>query len=413
MRHAVTCIKLAICLALISAGPAFTQTTDDEATVKKTAPVAYVYVQTTPGVMVFSVAANGTLTPVLGSPFKVTGQMEDISGKFLITVGNTYLHTYPIESNGEIGKQISQTNTASYNGSSECGGTSGQGSVLDHTGKYLYVQLNTLGTCAAWQSYEVDSNGYLDFIGWTEYYEKDSQNDVVASVVPTISSNDKFAYGVFLQGQFTGDYYCLNNPFTGLIYCPSISAFVKGANGELEQNNNFTETDPVNEGMPWVPAPFSLVQADSSGHLAAIMSQDNSGVGWPPQLASYTIDPSTGGISSTNTYSNMPLVSPGYPFAMSMSPSGKLLAIGGYKGGLQIFHFNGAAPPTTFGKVLLPSDEIDQVKWDNHNHLYALNYLTARLFVYTVTPTSIMEAPGSPYYVPDWPYGVKGMVVIP
>ena len=71
------------------------------------APVAYVYVQTNPGVVVYAAAANGTLTPVKGSPFKTTGQMEDISGKILISVGNTILHVYPIESNGAVGKQIS------------------------------------------------------------------------------------------------------------------------------------------------------------------------------------------------------------------------------------------------------------------------------------------------------------------
>jgi hypothetical protein len=34
------------------------------------APVANVYVQTSPGVMVYNAAANGTLTVVKGSPFK-------------------------------------------------------------------------------------------------------------------------------------------------------------------------------------------------------------------------------------------------------------------------------------------------------------------------------------------------------
>ena len=111
--------------------PVLAQTEETIAT-STPAPVAYVYVQTTPGVMVYAAAANGTLTPVKGSPFKTTGQMEDISGKILISVGDTILHVYPIESNGAVGKQISETNTASYSGS-ECGITSGQGSVLDHT----------------------------------------------------------------------------------------------------------------------------------------------------------------------------------------------------------------------------------------------------------------------------------------
>ena len=113
--------QLAVCLvALMMTASSFAQ--DPEAqTDEKTpatasaivAPVAHVYIQTSPGVMVYSAAANGTLSVVKGSPFKVSGQMEDIGGKFLISVGSSILHVYRIESNGGIGKQISQTNTAS------------------------------------------------------------------------------------------------------------------------------------------------------------------------------------------------------------------------------------------------------------------------------------------------------------
>jgi hypothetical protein len=44
-----------------------------------------------------------------------------------------------------------------------------------------------------------------------------------------------------------------------------------------------------------------------------------------------------------------------------------LLAVGG-SGGLQVFHFNGRRPITRF-TGLLSKDEVDQVAWDNDNHL--------------------------------------------
>jgi hypothetical protein len=47
---------------------------------------------------------------------------------------------------------------------------------------------------------------------------------------------------------------------------------------------------------------------------------------------------------------------------MNMSPAANLLAVGGYPG-LQIFHFNGAAPATTYSSLLLPSVDIDQLGW--------------------------------------------------
>jgi hypothetical protein len=426
MKYAITALRVATCLALLSAASAFTQTSDDEAAAKKAAPVAYVYIQTNPGVLAFAAAANGQLTLVKGSPFKVSGQMEDISGKILISVGNTYLHTYPIESNGAIGKQISQINTANYGGS-ECGDTSapgsfGLGSVLDHTGKYLYVQLNSLNTCDDWQSYKVESNGFLEFIGDQEYYAKDGENHFIWSSVPTVDSTDKFLYGVIDEAVYTGPNGCYDSGD----YCPYFSAYTKLPDGQIYWNTNFTETDPVAEsGYAFYPSSGSRMQADPSGHLAVIMNElDGHGDYNTSQLASYTINPSTGAISSTNTWENMPFVEvTNPPFSMSMSPSGKLLAVagGGGLGNLEIFHFNGGAPATLFNDGgllvnLLGTLNLNQVKWDNNNHLYALSYDNAQLFVFTVTPTSIKEAPGSYYNLPYslyGTYGTIGMVVIP
>jgi hypothetical protein len=94
-----------------------------------------------------------------------------------------------------------------------------------------------------------------------------------------------------------------------------------------------------------------------------------------------------------------------------MSPSGKLIALAGYPG-LEFFHFNGAAPVTPYSKLLLPAVDIDQLAWDNDNHLYALSYSSGELYVYTVTPTSIKEVSGSPYKVEN-AYGSSGLIVVP
>jgi hypothetical protein len=80
-----------------------------------------------------------------------------------------------------------------------------------------------------------------------------------------------------------------------------------------------------------------------------------------------------------------------------MSPSGKLLAVGG-DAGLQVFHFNGSKPITHY-TGLLAQDEIDQVFWDNDNHLYAISSISGKLFVFTITPTSHRQAPDSPYTI--------------
>jgi len=124
------------CLALLTAMPAFTQIATPGTTPETTAsPIAYVYVQTPKGVEVFSASSTGKLTLVSGSPFTDSGQMGAINGSYLFSVGTDYIHAYSIESNGAVGKQVSEIDTQKYGGAA-CGTNTG-GALLDHTGKYL------------------------------------------------------------------------------------------------------------------------------------------------------------------------------------------------------------------------------------------------------------------------------------
>ena len=402
MKYAVAGLRLAIYIAMLSGASAFAQTANDEATVETSTAVAYVYVQVAKGVNVYSATAAGKLALVKGSPFADAGQMEGINGKYLISVGTDYLHTYPIESNGAVGKQASEINTQDYSGS-ECGVT-GNGAFLDHTGEYFYVQLfnDEIANCAAWQSYQVASNGTLLFLGSFEDEGAEGIGQATPSSLPTVSSNDLFTYGIF-------------SGFDDAVYT-TFAAFSRSESGLLGVNQNFKETDPpANPSSPgggpwfWMPA---APAADPAGHLAVLM-----GTTWfgeiqnygPNQLASYTIDNTTGGIASTNTWQDMPILDSNNT-NISMSTTGKLLAVFGQ--GLQLFHFNGANPITAYSDVLLPKVAIDQIGWDKDNHLYALGYSSGELYVYTATPTSIKEVSGSPYKAEN-AYGVNGLIVVP
>jgi len=100
------------------------------------------------------------------------------------------------------------------------------------------------------------------------------------------------------------------------------------------------------------------------------------------------------------------------PQVLNMSALGDFLAVGGsgtnntgngtQTAGLQVFHFNGANPVTPFGKVLTTAP-IDQIHWDRNNHLYALSDSTRKLYVYSVTSSSITATPGSPFTMPSTP----------
>jgi WD40 repeat protein len=127
------------------------------------------------------------------------------------------------------------------------------------------------------------------------------------------------------------------------------------------------------------------------------------------RIAVYSAD-SAGNLTTTSTAENMPKTQAGPTYGINdiwMSPSGKLLAVGGTSG-LQVFHFNGANPVTTY-TGLLTKDEIDQLFWDNDNHLYALSATAGKLYVFTITPTSHSQAKGSPYTIT----GAENIQVLP
>jgi hypothetical protein len=148
--------------------------------------------------------------------------------------------------------------------------------------------------------------------------------------------------------------------------------------------------------------------ADPTNHVAIAMQPMNSNFGTDGnfQLAVYTAG-STGNLSTKSTYLNMPTVAVGGANDDSMSPSEKFLAVGG-TAGFQIFHFNGANPITKF-TGLLTGNTIDQIFWDNANHVYAISLSKGKLFVWTVTSTGATQVPGSPHLIPN----VQNPIVLP
>jgi len=404
MTHNNRC-SLAMALSVVSLPGLLTgQTTRPEAfSASNSVPAAFVYVQTRDGVIAYNASSAVRLTLIKGSPFGTSGQMAGDNGGYLISTGTDYIHSYKVESNGAIGGQASEINTQSYGGA-DCGTTDGQGAILDHSGKYFYVQLygatyedggETYVKCSAWQSYKISSSGQFTFLG-DQVSDYGYHGDAFSVPVNTIGSNDKFAYGSF-----------------GDVYASQYDPFTINSNGELVTNNKFTETDPTPGGPDGNYYPVSMA-ADPSGHLAVAVFEYFAQNPPPAQLASYTIN-SGGGITSTNTYADMPTPALTYCCGvMSMSTSGKLVAVTGSTG-MQVFHFNGASPITALSSVLLPSETVKYISWDNSNHMYALASTGATSFslhVFNATSTSLAELTGSPYSVSNV-YGLDALIVVP
>lgn len=375
MTHAVRGLGLAATLVLVSIVALVPQSR------AQSTPSAYVYVQSqgpAGPVYGFSADSTGHLTAISGSPFKPGTQIVGGNGSQFFTLGHTLLHSWAVGSNGAIGSQLSEASIFDYAGGS-CGGTGDgeDGAVLDHTGKYVYVLLeyNADQTCAAYQTYKVNSDGSFTFVGDTEEPFGDQSGEVnpTSTGLPSILGTESFAYAPVADGHNSG-----------------IIGFQRESSGEL-QLIQFNETDPLLDGyanyMPGTP------DASPVGNYLAIplYPYDSN----PPQIGSYTVD-AKGNISSTNTSSNMPtsqLDGAGTTF----SPDGTMLSMYGAGGpagaagnGVEIYNFNGAAP-LTLNTRFLNGTPIDQVAWDSSGHLYAFSYSEGKLWVYSVNSRSVAQ----------------------
>ena len=376
-------MRLVVCLATLT-GAALAQTPAYQRPDPTSSPVAYVYVSGPTGIDAFAAASNGKLTPVPGSPFQGDVASMAVNGKYLFGTGLNDIHIYSfsIASDGAL-HQVAVTNAQKYNGY-ECGGPGPL--FLDHTGATLYDLDFDGNICAnnTYQSFGIDKpNGELNYLG------RDGA-DRWFSVPLSFIGNNKYAYGAVCLGDFYWQIY----------------GFQRHSDGMLIQANVSAPTPTPKEGDFYCPF---LTAADPTNHVAISLQAvdgETFNPDGPPQLATYTAEDS-GNLQTKSTRENMPETAVKNVTDVGMSPSGKLLAVGG-TAGLQIFHFNGSDPVTPYTE-LLTKDEVDQFFWDNDNHLYAISRSAGKLFVFTITPTSFSQAPGSPKTIPK----LQDIIVLP
>lgn len=346
-----------------------------------TSPVAYVYVSHTPvnsgnlQVLGWKAAANGSLTPIPGSPFAESISTMAVNGKYLFGAAenNFDVNSYLIEPDGSL-RYAASTNVNQKHG---CGSSFGLG--LDHTGASLY-NFSFYGDqyCAnnIFQAFAVNKpTGKLTYLNETSSMLGDFRT------LSFIGDN--------IYGYASGSYH----------FGSTILGVRRNADGSLTELN-------INPTLPKARSGYVYdtfgAAADPLNHVA-IPVVPFQGYGTPYgtfQLATYTAS-STGNLTTTSTYANMSQVDVGFVNILAMAPSGKLLAVGGATG-LQVFHFNGANP-ITHDTGVLASGYFTSVYWDNENHLYALSIPTngtkGELYVFTITPTGYTQAPGSPHAI--------------
>ena len=320
----------------------------------------------------WSADGAGHLTPVAGSPFKADAEAMAVNGKYLFAVSQngSNVNTFRMAANGAV-SQVDTINVSQYTADS-C--QQPIDLTLDHTGTTLYAfsayyaTRTTCPTDPVFQSLRVNpTTGALTFLGNTTTNQSFN--------VPL-----RFSHGNVYAYEASGN---------------DIFGFKRQSSGDLVYYDATSQLP-----APPVGHQFLLYDAaaDPSNHLAVVLgnfSTSNTTV-YPTRVAVYTMS-STGTLTTSSTSANMPKLATGLPYYSQMSPSGKLLAVSGMNG-LQVLHFNGAGQATLYTGLLV-NTSVDQMLWDNANHLYAIDRLGSKLYVFTVTPTGYSQAPGSPYTV--------------
>jgi hypothetical protein len=369
----------AICASSVLASAQITSSPTEMMSQQSTSgPVAYVYVSSLVGntkyqAVGYEAATNGTLTPIPGSPFADNVNWLALNGAWLFGVDptGTYIDSFSISSNGALTYKDKYTTNLN-------GGTL-YDLFLDHTGASLYAIDYTTNNDYLSQSIN-QATGQLSFLN-------DLSGGPDKNVQLSFIGNNEYAYASS----------CYQ-------YYPEIFGVQRASNGTLSYLNINPPFPAEKSGGFYCPL---AAAADPTNHLAIALSPMNSNFDndGPTQLAVYTAD-SSGNLTTTSTYQNMPSVLTQGVQTYWMSPTGKYLAVGGT--GLQIFHFNGANPITHF-TGLLTTDTINQVYWDNTNHLYAISSSAGKLYVFSVTSTGVTQAPGSPHKITT-PYS---LIVLP
>jgi hypothetical protein len=385
MSRRISVFFLALATTFASAVLASAQVTSSPTEKSTTSSaVAYIYLSSSPSsgknqIDGYSASSDGSLTTIPGMPLPSAAGDVVVNSSWLFASDGKSIYSFSIASNGSL-KQVDTL---------EVEPDGGIGSLfLDHTGTSLYADYFTENNEEL--AYSIDnSTGKLTYLD-------------------NISAGPGFGY----VESFVGD-----NEYAYESTCyqfgPSIYGIQRSSNGAI------TMLD-VNQVYPTPPSgdfycPWSAV-ADPTDHLAIAVQPLNGNFSplGPYQLATYTVD-SAGQLSTTSTYKNMPITEAGgetgnpssYVIDYWISASGKYLAVAGTSG-LQVFHFNGAEPITKYTGLIV-TDTVDQVFWDNSNHLYPIGYTAQKLWVFTVTSTGVTQAPGSPHTIA----GVGSLIVLP
>lgn len=334
---------------------------------------AYVYVDigipgtTNTNIYAWAAEADGTLTPVSGSPHSGNAASYiGVAHKFLFGTAQGSVAAWKIHSDGSLtGGSISSTPPE---GTAETGPLS---LSFDLTHQDLYANYSLNGT---YQAYAIGPNGRLTFV---DYVDADESSSWLS-----FTANNAMAYQT--------DCYHGNAAMWG---------YTRSSTGSLTVTYDPIQP-PQPTGLssggycPWGAATIG----NSNVIIAEQPSNDESPTG-PYQMVTFSIA-SDGSLSTTDTASTAPTATVGNVVDYHFDAKQKWLAVTGTTG-IQIFEWkNGKL--TAASTYAIPNGA-RYVRWDKAGHLFVLssnvsndNDFQATLYVFNVVKGVPTAASGSP-----------------
>ena len=317
-------------------------------------------------------AADGSATPVPGSPFTGANGSLATNGKFMIATDGTNIVSFAIRADGALA-QVSTIDGTAHN-DTPIG--SGVGALsLDRGGGTIYAgEINFQGADNnAIAIFKLAPNGVLSFIA-------NSAINVNFGGTLAFTPDNQHAYG---QGCF----------FLGW----QLFGLTRNPDGTLTSFDDHAPSPPIQNNQFYCPGPSSV--SPSGDFLTGVIAPEGQ-TGVNDKLSVYAIN--RGGTLSLVASSVMAT-----PFMfisdIAFDPSGNFLAAA-TSNGVQIYRLT-SGTLAAMGSPQDPNVSFDQVQWDNFGHLYAISNSAQRLFIYTAKRGVLSAAPGSPHSVAN-PTGI-------
>jgi hypothetical protein len=330
------------------------------------AAVAYSYIGTTgrstAGIYGFSIAPDGTATPVPGSPAAGPSSYVVTNSAFVFGSDTENIATYTRANDGSL--QQSSSTYAVLSNASEPWAV--QALSLDHSGQTLYAMENAGSDDLYYFFFSIGSNGKITNIG------KIGPNvDYVSPLMFSPDNNYAYGYGCFHVGW-------------------DITGFRRNNDGALAPlaYNATNQGFPAYAGTGQYYCPLSEA-ISQTGYLVVAdteLGTNTSGLG------AYKINSADGSLSFVQSSTLATLLSK--VNGMNFDRNGQYLAVAG-NGGIQMYQFTRAGTFTPIGGVQQPGPNYLAVQWDIDNHLYAIS--SSGLSVFTNSQGTLTPASGSPH----------------